>query len=142
MSSTSPWLACRVARGGVHCTCPALHWELWAEGIRPEFPPCPALLLQDGFPGLDLRAHANGAGLKPLEYAARARNPVLLHLLDERLPVALLRQVWSNYSLDAALPPRHATLGELVWYDALRCDVMRCSGRRVRCVCEQQGLAT
>ena len=45
------------------------------------------------------------------DYAQRARNPVLVHLLDDRLPVALLRQIWMNYSLDQALPPRNQTLG-------------------------------
>ena len=48
------------------------------------------------------------------DYAQRARNPVLVHLLDERLPVALLRQIWMNYSLDQALPPRHQTLGAMI----------------------------
>lgn len=66
--------------------------------------------MQDGVPGLELRSRANGAGLRPLEYATRS--PVLLHLLDARLPVALLRQVWSSHALDTGLPPRTATLGE------------------------------
>lgn len=38
---------------------------------------------------------------------------MLVHLLDERLPVALLRQIWMNYSLEQSLPPRHQTLGAL-----------------------------
>lgn len=51
--------------------------------------------------------------MRPQEYAQRARSPVLLHLLDERLPVHLLRQIWLNYSLDSGLPARHHTLGRL-----------------------------
>jgi hypothetical protein len=50
---------------------------------------------QESVPGLDLRSRTNAAGLKPHDYAASGRNPVLQHLLDERLPVTLLRQVWA-----------------------------------------------
>jgi hypothetical protein len=39
---------------------------------------------------------------------------VLVHVLDVRLPVTLLRQIWMNYSLEQSLPPRHQTLGEFV----------------------------
>ncbi len=67
---------------------------------------------QESYPGLELRSRTNAAGLKPHDYAQSARNPVLMHLLDERLPVTLLRQIWMNYSLEQSLPPRHQTLGE------------------------------
>lgn len=66
---------------------------------------------QESYPGLELRRRSNAAGLKPYDYAQSARNPVLMHLLDERLPVTLLRQIWMNYSLEQSLPPRHQTLG-------------------------------
>ena len=69
-------------------------------------------LLQEAVPGLELRGLSDASGLRPQDYAQRAQNPVLVHLLDERLPVALLRQIWINYSLEQALPPRHQTLGE------------------------------
>lgn len=68
---------------------------------------------QEAIPGLELRSKTDAAGLRPQEYAQRARNPVLVHLLDERLPVSLLRQIWMNYSLEHSMPPRHQTLGEL-----------------------------
>lgn len=67
---------------------------------------------QESVPGLELRSRTDAAGLRPGEYAQRARNPVLVHLLDERLPVSLLRQIWMNYSLEQSMPPRHQTLGE------------------------------
>lgn len=62
--------------------------------------------------GLELRSLVDAAGLRPCDYAARARNPVLVHLLDERLPVSLLRQIWVNYSLEQSMPSRHQTLSE------------------------------
>ncbi|MEW5305082.1 MAG: hypothetical protein WDW36_007646 [Sanguina aurantia] len=65
---------------------------------------------QEGHPGLELRSRTNSSGLLPQEYAARARNPVLVHLLDERLPVSLLRQIWANNSLEQSTPARHTTL--------------------------------
>jgi hypothetical protein len=49
--------------------------------------------LQESVPGLELRSQLDAQGLRPQDYAQRTRNPVLMHLLDERLPVALLRQV-------------------------------------------------
>lgn len=67
---------------------------------------------QESVPGLELRSRTDTSGLRPRDYALRSRNPVLVHLLDERLPVALLRQIWVNYSLEQAMPPRHQTLGE------------------------------
>ncbi|KXZ46698.1 hypothetical protein GPECTOR_41g662 [Gonium pectorale] len=69
---------------------------------------------QENYPGLELRGRTNAAGLKPHDYAQSARNPVLLHLLDERLPVSLLRQIWMNYSLEPSMPPRHQTLGSML----------------------------
>ncbi|EFJ40620.1 hypothetical protein VOLCADRAFT_108077 [Volvox carteri f. nagariensis] len=69
---------------------------------------------QESYPGLELRSRTNAAGLKPHDYAQSARNPVLMHLLDERLPVTLLRQIWMNYSLEQSLPPRHQTLGSML----------------------------
>ncbi|KAG2500768.1 hypothetical protein HYH03_001530 [Edaphochlamys debaryana] len=69
---------------------------------------------QESYPGMELRSRTNAAGLKPHDYAQSARNPVLMHLLDERLPVALLRQIWMNYSLEQSLPPRHQTLGSML----------------------------
>ncbi|GAX81490.1 hypothetical protein CEUSTIGMA_g8919.t1 [Chlamydomonas eustigma] len=69
---------------------------------------------QETIPGLELRSRTDSAGLRPQEYAQRARNPVLVHLLDERLPVALLRQIWMNYSMEQSLPPRHQTLGAML----------------------------
>lgn len=77
---------------------------------------------QETFPGLELRSRTNAAGLKPGDYAQSARNPVLIHLLDERLPVTLLRQIWMNYSLEQSLPPRHQTLGKAVCVRALGTD--------------------
>eukprot|EP00798_Chlamydomonas_sp_ICE-L_P010137 gene10137-8039_t len=69
---------------------------------------------QESYPGLELRSKLDALGLRPQEYAQRARNPVLVHLLDERLPVSLLRQIWMNYSLERSLPPRHQALGALL----------------------------
>mmetsp|Transcript_8096 Transcript_8096/g.19916 ORF Transcript_8096/g.19916 Transcript_8096/m.19916 type:complete len:1220 (-) Transcript_8096:755-4414(-) len=69
---------------------------------------------QEAFPGLELRSHVDALGMRPHEYAQRARNPVMLHLLDERLPVHLLRQIWLNYSLDSGLPARHNTLASML----------------------------
>ncbi|GIL60399.1 hypothetical protein Vafri_14847 [Volvox africanus] len=69
---------------------------------------------QESYPGLELRSRTNAAGLKPHDYAQSARNPVLMHLLDERLPVTLLRQIWMNYSLEQSLPPRHQTLSSML----------------------------
>lgn len=69
---------------------------------------------QENYIGLDLRRQTNEHGLKPLDYARRARSPVLVHLLDERLPIMLLRQIWINYSLDQSMPPRYQTLAALL----------------------------
>ena len=63
--------------------------------------------------GLELRSHTDATGVRPQEYAQRARNVVLSHLLDDRLPVQLLRQIRVNFTLDAGLPARHKTLGAL-----------------------------
>ncbi|KAG1666453.1 hypothetical protein FOA52_015123 [Chlamydomonas sp. UWO 241] len=69
---------------------------------------------QESIPGLELRSRVDAAGLRPQDYAQRARNPVLVHLLDPRLPVALLRQIWMNYSLEQSVPPRHQTLAAML----------------------------
>ena len=67
---------------------------------------------QESVPGLELRSRTDASGMRPQDYAQRSRNPVLVHLLDERQPVALLRQIWVNYSLEQTMPPRHQTLGD------------------------------
>jgi hypothetical protein len=69
---------------------------------------------QESVPGLELRSMTDASGLRPQEYAQRARSPVLVHLLDERLPVPLLRQIWVNYSLEPSMPPRHQTLASML----------------------------
>eukprot|EP00798_Chlamydomonas_sp_ICE-L_P015775 gene15775-21898_t len=69
---------------------------------------------QESHSGLELRSKVDAVGLRPQEYAQQARNPVLVHLLDERLPVTLLRQIWMNYSLEQSMPPRHQTLNSLL----------------------------
>lgn len=51
--------------------------------------------------GPDLRAATDSAGLTPQQYAIRGRHTSLIHLLDERLPVSLLRHVWNNQATNA-----------------------------------------
>lgn len=55
-------------------------------------------------------AQVNERNQKPVHFARRVRSPVLEHVLDERLPVVLLRQIWSNYALDTPTMARTHTL--------------------------------